>query len=102
VRAAYFIYAVLHSNRGTPVRTPPKKSKRIHPTLLGRSAAPLLRQPRTKCAKLDPPHERLGAQHHRIKIPFHAKNLPFAFDELYEIRAFRSYRPRPGPNTLQQ
>ena len=53
-------------------------------------------------AKLDPRHERLGAQHHRIKKPFHAKNLPFAFDELYEIRAFRSYRLRPGPNILQQ
>ena len=23
-------------------------------------------------------------------------------DELYEIRAFRSYRPRPGPNTIHQ
>ena len=30
------------------------------------------------------------------------RNLPFAFDELYEIRAFRSYRPRPGPNTIHQ
>ena len=53
-------------------------------------------------AKLDPPHERLGAQHHRIKKPLHAKNLPFAFDELHEIRTFRSYRLRPGPNILQQ
>jgi hypothetical protein len=41
-------------------------------------------------------------EHHRIKKPLHAKNLPFAFDELYEIRAFRSYRPRPGPNTIHQ
>jgi hypothetical protein len=38
-------------------------------------------------AQLHPRHDGLGAQHHRIKKPFHAKNLPFAFDELYEIRA---------------
>jgi hypothetical protein len=38
-------------------------------------------------AQLDPRHEGLGAQHHRIKKPLHGENLPFAFDELYEIRA---------------
>jgi hypothetical protein len=38
-------------------------------------------------AQLDPRHDRLGAQHHRIKKPLHGENLPFAFDELYEIRA---------------
>jgi hypothetical protein len=30
------------------------------------------------------------------------RNLPFAFDELYGIRASHSYRPRPGPNTIHQ
>jgi hypothetical protein len=53
-------------------------------------------------AHLYPRHEGLGAQHLRIKKPFHAKNLPFAFDELYEIREFRSYRRRPGPNTIHR
>src|SRR5829696_6569904 len=53
-------------------------------------------------AKLDPPHDRLGAHHHRIKKPFHATNLPFAYDELYKIRASRSYRPRPDLNTFNQ
>ena len=53
-------------------------------------------------AHLHPRHEDLGAQHHPIKKPLHAKNLPYAFDELYEIRASHSYRPRPGPNTIHQ
>jgi hypothetical protein len=35
-------------------------------------------------AHLHPRHEGLGAQHHRIQKPLHAKNLPFAFDELYK------------------
>ena len=53
-------------------------------------------------AQLHSRHDGLGAQHHHIKKPFHAKNLPFVFDELYEIRASYSYRPRPGPNTIPQ
>jgi hypothetical protein len=86
------------------VRTPPKMRKRFFVLLLPRGGQknPYYGSHEQSAAHLHPPHDRLGAQHHRIKKPFHATNLPFAFDELYEIRAPRSYRPRPGPNTIHQ
>jgi hypothetical protein len=85
------------------VRTPPKKRGRgfVLP-FSGGQENPYYGGHEQSAAQLDPRHDGLGAQHHRIKKFLHAKNLPYAFDELYEIRAFRSYRPRPGPNTIHQ
>jgi hypothetical protein len=85
------------------VRTPPlRRGRGFVLPFSGGQQHPYYGCHKQSAAQLHPCHDRLGVQHHTIKKSLHAKNLPFAFEELYEIRASRSYRPRPGPNTFHQ
>jgi hypothetical protein len=75
--------------------TPPKKGKRgfVLP-FSGGQQHPYYGSHEQSAAQLHPRHDGLGAQHHRIKKPLHAKNEPY---EIYPSLLQAAARPEHHP-----